>query len=801
MTRLRNMKTAGSVSSLVRLALLVALGSVGHARSPGVDAHTVALWLFDEPTYPNVVLTDASRDGSDLRLQAEYDTWYVRTEGSGDAPAKPLHVEGKYGLIPGKFGRALYVPQPSIARITWVDNRGRYGSGSMMPTGTAVPERLNLGYFDWTVEFWFRAAGPQTNVGTILELRNETDQPRGQPMESALRLAPGRDKFFLISRTLLPPERNGMKGSFDLELAIPTDPGRLNDGAWHHLAFGYESETRQLRHYVDGQIQPLPKKGGFLPMVGTLTSLELAANVQGLLDEFRISDVLRYREAFPPPESFSRNYGTQPAQVNRAHGPPLLFPGNRAPSTPTPLGSRKHVLIDDVLVESLEHLTFRPQPPESRQVTDFRNTQPWEAAPRMGSTIPDVCTVWDEGHELRMLYTNNGMFSGKPTVVCLAVSKDGLHWEKPVLGIHPWEGTLATNIVLRHATQGSVIKDNNPATPPAERYKYVTYSIYRGYYVFTSPDGIHFERNETVGLPFDTDGSNTFYWDDQQGLYRVYVRCVSVDRAIRRRVGHVEVADLFKPWPFKPVDEPFIDDLMLGRPALGELPVIDAGGQIYRLKAHKYDWAPDVYVAFPWRYLGGENIRPGSFLMVSRDGTTWRRYEDPYYFPSGWDLNGRKVLEALSEHGLIRRGSEIWQYGTVRFTEHGGAILGGVEHEGGVHDRLLRLVQRLDGFVAVVPTRSDRTPGVMVTRPFTFTGDRLELNLDASGGSARMALLNEDGTPIEGFDLGDCQPLRENGTGLAVTWRSDRRLADLSGRPVRLKVELVDAKLFAFQFL
>jgi hypothetical protein len=34
-----------------------------------------------------------------------------------------------------------------------------------------------------------------------------------------------------------------------------------------------------------------------------------------------------------------------------------------------------------------------------------------------------------------------------------------------------------------------------------------------------------------------------------------------------------------------------------------------------------------------------------------------------------------------------------------------------------------------------------------------------------------------------------------------VTWRSDRRLADLSGRPVRLKVELVDAKLFAFQFL
>ena len=55
----------------------------------------------------------------------------------------------------------------------------------------------------------------------------------------------------------------------------------------------------------------------------------------------------------------------------------------------------------------------------------------------------------------------------------------------------------------------------------------------------------------------------------------------------------------------------------------------------------------------------------------------------PYYLGPGWQLDDRQVLEALMEKGMIRRGDEIWQYGNVRFTEHGGALYGGVEHEGG----------------------------------------------------------------------------------------------------------------------
>jgi hypothetical protein len=773
----------------------------GGAKTSGADDPTVALWLFDEPTYPNVLLTDAGRHGYDLRLTAAYDDWWVRTEGKGTPPAEPLHVAGKYGLVAGKFGRALYVPESAIARIAWPDNRQRYSSAPMTAYGLAVPERLNLGYLDWTIECWFQAAGPQPVAATLFELRNEQDYPRGLPMENALRLAPDRTHFLLISRTTTRKlnEAGAPGATYTLELPIPTDSARLNDGAWHHLAFCYSAAERQLRHYVDGRLQSLPAKGGFLPMLGVLASFTICAELRGRLDEYRISDRVRYTRDFAPPESFSRNFGGAPRATHRPDGPPPLFGADRDPAAPVPLGSRKHVLIDDALVASLDNLVFRPQPP-THQITDLRNSKAWEPTPRMGSTIPDLVSVWDEGDEIRMLYTNSGMWGGKPHAICYATSRDGLHWEKPALNLHAWEGDLATNIVLPHAGQGALIRDPNPAVPAAERYKLLLYALYRGYYLYTSADGIRFRRNETVGFPFDTDGSTTFYWDDQRGVYHAYFRAVSEDRATRRRTGHAEIADLFQPWPFKPAPWPWIDDLVLARPARGELPIIDTGGQVYRFKGHKYAWAPDTYLAFPWRYVSDGNIRPGSFLMVSRDGTNWKRYEDPYYFPGGWQLEGRKVLEALTEHGLIRRGQEIWQYGTVRFTEHGGALYGGVEHEGGIHDRLLRLTQRLDGFVAVQPADAARGAGTLVTKPFTFAGDRLELNLDASGGTVRVELQGADGRPLPGCALADCEPLRANDTAAVVRWKSPQALAQLAGQPVRLRLELTSARLFAFQF-
>ncbi|MBM3852069.1 MAG: hypothetical protein FJ399_02830 [Verrucomicrobia bacterium] len=665
-----------------------------------------------------------------------------------------------------------------------------------------VPERFNLGYLDWTIEFWLKSVGPQETAAVIYELRNEHDYRRGLPMENSLRLAPGRRSFALVSRTTTRTKADlGAPSTvWNFELSIPTDATRLNDGAWHHVAFTYHAAERQLRHFVDGRLQPLPAQGGFLPMLGVLKELSLGAGLNSLLDEFRVSDIARYPADFTPPASFSLSHQAPPRPANRPSGPPLLFAPDRDPAAPFALGSRKHVLIDGALLDTQANLAFRPQPPQVRETTDFRNTRAWEPTPRLGSTIPDITTIWDEGDTLKMIYTNTGMWGGKKHVHAIATSKDGLHWEKPVIGRFAWEGETDTNIVLDVAGQGALIKDPNPTATPDERYKMILWSYYHGWYLYTSPDAVRWRRNETVGFPFDTDGSSTFYWDNQRGAYHAYFRAVSESPATRRRAGHAVIADLFKPWPFKPVEWPWIDDLVLARPARGELEILDTGGQVYRFKAHKYEWAPDTYVAFPWRYVYETNVRPGSFLMVSRDGSRWTRYETPYYFPGGWKFGGREVLEALMEHGIVRRGDRLWQFGTVRFTEHGGALYGGQEFEGGIHDRLLRLTLRLDGFVAAEPTDIAKGPGSFVTKPFTFEGARLELNLDASAGSARIELQDASGQPLPGFTLADSTPLRTDSTAAVAAWSSGARPAALAGQPVRLKVELAGARLFAFQF-
>ena len=54
--------------------------------------------------------------------------------------------------------------------------------------------------------------------------------------------------------------------------------------------------------------------------------------------------------------------------------------------------------------------------------------------------------------------------------------------------------------------------------------------------------------------------------------------------------------------------------------------------------------------------LNAERVRPAvTAADVSRDGEDWQRYEPPYYFSSDWTHDGRKVMEALIEQGMVRR--------------------------------------------------------------------------------------------------------------------------------------------------
>jgi hypothetical protein len=67
-------------------------------------------------------------------------------------------------------------------------------------------------------------------------------------------------------------------------------------------------------------------------------------------------------------------------------------------------------------------------------------------------------------------------------------------------------------------------------------------------------------------------------------------------------------------------------------------------------------------------------------------------------------------------------------------------------------------------------------------------------------GEARVELRDESSLPIPGYSLADCDPIDLNELRRDVTWNGKGDLGSFSGRPIRLRVKMHSAKLYAFQF-
>jgi hypothetical protein len=109
-----------------------------------------------------------------------------------------------------------------------------------------------------------------------------------------------------------------------------------------------------------------------------------------------------------------------------------------------------------------------------------------------------------------------------------------------------------------------------------------------------------------------------------------------------------------------------------------------------------------------------------------------------------------------------------------------------------------RAIYRLDGFMSL---DAGYDGGQFVTPPLVYTGDHLELNFDGSaGGWAKVELQHADGNPLAGFSEKDSGKVVGNSVAKTVAWGGKSDLSWLRGKPVKLRVVMRDAKLYAFQF-
>lgn len=775
--RFRATNAAGSTWSPVAATFTTERSAASEYFPSFADRHTMALWLFDETPYPGTTLTDAGPHEHDLRFMPG----------------------GRLG--DGRFGGALYTRPGAGMAVSYAGWKGDVAHNHLRePDGqqsglwgpTIAPARLlrALAGSAWTVELWLRL-GALPESGTALLDLGDAFEPGFQLRWSAGGLTV--DNAYAAT-----------------EAACPLTMYTLQDSDWHHLAV-VQADGR-ITLYVDGRRQSrvaltdrervpvppavIPEERDHTTFGFTVDSpvrwrqehrfnVALGQDRQGTqtmdaaVDEVRISDMKRYADGFEPPHSFSRWQAGIASPPARPSGEPLLFGPEATPGV-VPLGDRKHVFIDAALLAQMNGVRLTVNTPVDPQVLDFtvRNAS-WRA------------TVVDHAGKIYM-YIPDGYGSGEG-MTRVRWSADGIHFQVPELDAVEYEGSTGNEFVLAGAPlYGTFFKDANPEVRPEERFKLTAWVANRGIYVYLSPDGIHWRRNETCMLPLVSGGGAETFWDDQQGLYTTLLKRDSSFNTPQfpghgRRAVLFKTAEMLRTWPFRALEEPYFE----GRPMPsvtgegGEAFSPDANGEVYRTRAIKYPWAPDTYVAFVWRFAGDESRQVD--LAVSRDGEHWQSYADQaWYMPAQGEIDGKPVAEVLSLYGLIRRGGQLWQY-----ADYGTGVHGGGERT------YARLTQRLDGFVALRP-EGDR--GTALTRPLRFDGERLVLNADAAG-QIRVALLNEAGEPLPGFALEDCDPVQEDGTALQVSWHGRRNVRALAGRVVQVLFELEDAELFAFQFV
>jgi len=468
---------------------------------------------------------------------------------------------------------------------------------------------------------------------------------------------------------------------------------------------------------------------------------------------------------------------------------------------PIDVGSRLDLFVDGHLIETLtgaRQVLHHPTPRELAIVYD----KPWE-----GSGCGYV-TVFQDGDRYRMYYRGSQLDVQEKKVrqphrhfCCTAESADGIHWTRPELGIVEFGGSKANNILdvgeLGH--DFSPFRDANPACKPEARYKGVGRGK-GGLLAFQSPDGIRWSPMNG-GKPIITKGAfdtqNLVFWDAVRGEYRAYIRDFRDGiRDIRTATSKdfIHWTDpVWLEWPGAPKEH------------------------IYTNQVKPYYRAPHVFIGFPTRYLdrgwaestkalpdlehrrlrASANRRYGTaltegLLMSSRDGVTFHRWREAFLRPG-------------PEH------PENWKYGDKYIAWHAvetRSHIDGAPNElslyamegywTGKAAMLRRYTLRIDGFVSVA---ADADGGELLTKPLQFAGKHLVLNFATSvAGSIRVELQGTDGQPIEGFALTDCHDVFGDSLERVVSWKAGPDVSQLAGKPVRLRIVLRDADLYAIRF-
>ncbi len=496
------------------------------------------------------------------------------------------------------------------------------------------------------------------------------------------------------------------------------------------------------------------------------------------------------------PDTWPPTYDRHPKQTQM----PVPYLKLRPAVIPIDVG--RQLLVDGFLIEQTTlRRTFHPAEYHPANPV-MKPDRPWEfgsggwfAAPFSGGACYDP----SDGL-FKMWYTGGYLHSS-----CLATSKDGIRWDK--LSFDVQKGTnvviLPKNPEARRSVDTTSVWLDHDAKTPKERFKYFATEsghikgwamVYR-----TSPDGIHWTDALTT-TRIRGDRTTVFY----NPFRKVWVLSERISWGGRAR-RYCEDAD-----PKRLIEEGALTDSKKGvNWVAGEMidPKHTAEEHARKPELYNLDAIPCESLmigAFSiWQGPSNGNCgkmdlqkRNDILLGFSRDGFHWDRPDRRRFISCTWDEKDWRYGNVQSVvNGCLVVGDKLYFYFSGRAKPGRGMYdTDGRKTEGWDKDAATGLaIIRRDGFASM---DADKETGTLTTRPLTFTGTYLFVNVDCPDGELRAEVLDKDGRVIEPFTLDNCKPVSCDKTLEAVTWGQD--LAKLSGQPVRFRFSLKNGSIYSF---
>ena len=483
--------------------------------------------------------------------------------------------------------------------------------------------------------------------------------------------------------------------------------------------------------------------------------------------------------------------GWPPGNINAESTAPMPVPWLENPPPVIPIDVGRQLFVDDFLIQTT---TMKRTFHAARKFADnpvLRPETPLETEGVLPTACPKSGGVWfDPADKLFKMWYEAGWLNA----LAYAVSEDGIHWQRPDLDVRPGTNQLVPEF---HPDSTTVFIDHD-AADPAQRFKLFIREANgrcdRRGNCMVSADGIHWSAPVKTNPLGDR---STFFYNPFRKKYVYSIRAGAEKRGRGR--NYRECADFLRGAQWSGEQAVFwagADKLDLPDPEIGMTP------QLYNLDAVAYE---SLMLGLFEIHLGPENdiCARGGFpktteLMTafSRDGFHWHRPDRRAFIPAArkpgtWD---RGYVQSVGGICLVMDDT-LWFYYIGFQGDETKLDKSGFKNGMYANASTGIAILRRDGFASMdAGVKAEN----LCTRPVTFKGKHLFVNVDAPEGELTVEIRDIDGRPIAPFTSASCLPVCADSTKYEIRWTGADDLSAVSNRPVRLCFNLKNGKLYSF---